>query len=45
MKADLASVTGSGGRGRHAGRFSRLDHQRAGKDAYPIASFTWLLIP
>ena len=29
----------------HAGRFPRFDHQCSGRDAYPISSFTWLLIP
>ena len=36
------------GRGRRrgsqdAGRLPRVDHQRPGRDAYPVASFTWLL--
>ena len=33
-------------RGReHAGGFPGFHHQRPGKGAYPISSFTWLLIP
>ena len=29
----------------HAGRFPRFHHQCPGRHAYPISSFTWLLIP
>ncbi len=36
---------GRGFRPENAGGFPCLHHQRSGKEAYPISSFTWLLIP
>ena len=44
IKADLASVTGR--RRRHHARGFRVSiTDSTGRAAYPIASFTWLLIP
>jgi phosphate transport system substrate-binding protein len=45
VKADLQSVTAAGAAGTMPGDFRVSITNAPGKDAYPISSFTWLLIP
>jgi len=46
VKADLASVTAAAsGAAKEMPMIPREHHECSGKTAYPISSFTWLLIP
>ena len=45
VKADLASVTAAGASAAIPDDFRVSITNPPGKDAYPIASFTWLLVP